>query len=154
MISEKNHICFMFNLPWVWVSLYDFLAVFSPPVTIIKNVDITCCLHDNSRLSHCLASIVTIPTVCFTFSFPENTQTFLLKSVQKRMEILAGWWWYVPSLGFRLTPTILIFSANNRWASLKLIVSKRTRSSIIILLDCKGISVMEATIGIRLIMVI
>lgn len=68
-------------LPWIWVSLNDFLAVFSPSVTVVKNVDITCCLYYDSRLSHGLAS-VTIPTVCFIFSFPENTQKQNIQNVK------------------------------------------------------------------------
>ena len=72
--NDFLNINFYYYLPWIWVPFDDFLTILSPSITIIKNVYITCCLHNNPRLSHCLASI-TIPTVCFIFSLPKIKHT-------------------------------------------------------------------------------
>jgi hypothetical protein len=36
--------------PWIWIALNNLLPILAPPITVVKNVNLTCGLNNNPRL--------------------------------------------------------------------------------------------------------
>nr|GMD18806.1 hypothetical protein Iba_chr07eCG2700 [Ipomoea batatas] len=75
-------------VPWIGISLHNFLAIFSPSITIVENINITRRLNYNSRFPYCPTPLCR-NSLAFVFHFPaKRIQFVFIKLISHGLPLL------------------------------------------------------------------